>query len=275
MEIHNPDFDWLRTECLTIKSPGFHNFIELHGEDFTYKYGDISVPVRGDYGDFLREFGQAILFDGWGNLPVIPFMIYPLKEFRREVLGNRDGRSFVAFADRGSQHVFFEEGKILREESSAVFLLSKHGAKEIYPNFSEWLQASYDWAKAKYSGRQWALVVKGAAPFSDQECKVIEARNQFKWRHTGFAENGDAFFEVENNSTMVLPFLSIGVKDCDEAILIGGVWLDVGGIMPGDKKTVTADCYKDRIPREKLVLFSKPEPIPEKRDRYWEFGTPP
>ena len=202
----------------------------------------------------------------------IPFVIYPLKTYRREVL--KDGRAFVAFGDRGAQHVFFDESKILSEEPSAVFLLTKREAKEIYPNFSEWLKSSYQWAKSKYSRRQWDLVLKGAPPFTDHEQKIVEARSQFHWKHIGFAENGDALFEVENKSKMVLPFLSIGIKDCDEEILIGGAWLNVGHIRPGEKKTVSTDCYKDRILPEKLVFFTKPNPVPEQRDKYWEFGVP-
>lgn len=246
-------FDWLRAERALIKSQTFHEFVNLGEDDFLYSHGDVTVPVRGDCSKFLHEFGSVNMFSGWGNLIDVPLIIYPLKEYRREVVKN--GRAFVAFGDRGGQHVFFDESKILSEEPSAVFLLTKREAKEIYPNFSEWLKSSYQWAKSKYSRRQWDLVLKGAPPFTDHEQKIVEARSQFHWKHIGFAENGDALFEVENKSKMVLPFLSIGIKDCDEEILIGGAWLNVGHIRPGEKKTVSADCYKDRILPEKLVFL--------------------
>jgi hypothetical protein len=232
----------------------------------------LNIPVTGDYGDFLVEFEWTDLFNGWGNLNEIPFVVYPLKEFRREVL--RDGRSFVAFGDRGSQHVFFDESKILSEEPSAVFLLSKGQAKEIYPNLSKWLKSAYKWAKSKYSRTQWNLIIKGAEPFTEHEQNIIEARGQFQWRHIGFSEDGDALFEADNKSKMVLPFLSIGIKDCDDAILLGGVWLKIDHIHPRKSGVAKAGCYKDQIPREKLVVFSKPNPVPERRDRYWEFGVP-
>jgi len=88
---------------------------------------------------------------------------------------------------------------------------------------------------------------------------------------TGFDDDGNAILEVENRSNVTLPFLSVGVKDVDDAILVGTVWVDVGGIGPGETMYVTVDCYKDQISRDKLVLFYKPDPVPEERDRYWEF----
>lgn len=270
MDTDKSSFDWLRKECEIIRSQGFHRFKTLTLDDLYYKREELAIPVVGDYGRFLREFGDASMFNGWGNLIEIPFLIYPLKEFRREVLKN--GRSFVAFGDRGNQHVFFDEASIVSGKPSPVFLLSGRDAREIYQNFSDWLYASYVWARSKYSPRQWALVINGAKPFSIDELKIVEARRLFEWRLVGFAENGDAIFEVENHSNLVLPFLSIGVKDSDDSILIGGVWLDVSEIKPGEKKRITKDCYKDRISNDKLVVFAKPDPAPEERDRYWEFG---
>ena len=209
---------------------------------FCIAMGGVTVSVKGDYGDFLHEFGWANMFNGWGDLKDTPLIIYPLKEYRREVL--KSGSAFVAFGDRGSQHVFFDESKILSEEPSAVFLLSKGKAKEIYPGFSEWLKSSYEWAKSKYSRLQWDLVIKGAEPFTEHEQNIVEARGEFQWRHIGFSEDGDALFEVENQSKMVLPFLSIGVKDCDDAILIGGAWL---------KKSIT--LIRENLVWQKLVVI--------------------
>jgi hypothetical protein len=272
MDTSNSAFNWLRAELCLIKSQTFHEFIPLCEDDYLYTHGEVVVSVKGDYSDFLREFGWTNMFKGWGDLIDIPLIVYPLKEYRREHL--KDGGVFVAFGDRGAQHVFFDESKILSGEPSAVFIISKSSAKEIYASFSEWLKASYEWARAKYSRRQWALVIKGAAPFSDAEQEVATARSSFKWKNIGFSDSGDAIFEIHNCSNMTLPFLSIGVKDIDDAILKGGVFLRIGHIAPGKSGTTTADCYKDRIPREKVVFFPKPDPVPELRDRYWEFGIP-
>jgi|SRR5688572_27160344 len=105
-------------------------------------------------------------------------------------------------------------------------------------------------------------------PFSKHEQSVIVARRLFTWRHTGFATNGDAIFEVDNGSTMRLPFLSIGVRG---PRLRGGAWLSVSGITPDSSGVVQHDCYKDLLEPTEVEFFDVGDPTPETRDRYWEF----
>jgi hypothetical protein len=116
---------------------------------------------------------------------------------------------------------------------------------------------------------------KQPKPFSDKELRIVAARKQFKWRHTGFAPNGDATFEVANESDLRLPYLSIGVQGRGGTKLIGGVWLNVSDIEPGCTGSVQKDCYKDQLLPEEVECFSEEEPTPETRDRYWEFNRLP
>ncbi|HJV53014.1 MAG TPA: hypothetical protein VJ652_16215 [Noviherbaspirillum sp.] len=108
-------------------------------------------------------------------------------------------------------------------------------------------------------------------PFSKRDQRIVDARRKFKWRHVGFAENGDAIFEVANQSDMRLRYLSIGIQGRGESKLIGGVWLDVSDIAPGSTGFVQRDCYKDKLLPEELEVFEKDDPVPETKDRYWEF----
>ncbi len=114
-----------------------------------------------------------------------------------------------------------------------------------------------------------------AKPFSKKQLKVVAARKRFTWRHTGFAPNGDAMFEVFNGSDMQLPYLSIGVQGRGGTKLTGGVWLDVSGIEPGSTGTVQKDCYKNQLSPEEVECFPKCDPTPETKDRYWEFNLLP
>lgn len=116
---------------------------------------------------------------------------------------------------------------------------------------------------------------KPSKPFSDKQLRIVAARRKFVWRHTGFAENGDAVFEVFNGSDMRLPYLSIGVQGRGGTRLIGGVWLDVASIEPGSSGIVQRDCYKDQLLQDEVECFSKEDPTPETRDRYWEFNRLP
>ena len=113
---------------------------------------------------------------------------------------------------------------------------------------------------------------KQLKPFSEKQLRIVAARKKFRWRHTGFATNGDAIFEVLNESDMRLPYLSIGVQGRGGTKLIGGAWLNVSRIEPGCSGLVQHGCYKDQLLQEEVECFSKEDPTPETKDRYWEFN---
>lgn len=268
MVTDNDSFGWFRQELLLIKSREFHVFDRLDDDDLRYTREGRAINVGGDYGLFLKEFGWAKLFaDRNKDGPIVS--VYPLKEFRRHVC--KDGRAFLSFGCRGYQSVYFDELAVLHGKESKVFTVSNTKATEVYPSFCEWFFAAYSWARSKYSLRQWKMIVDGPLPFTEDEMKIVEARRLFKWDCVGFADNGDALLAIENNSAMTLPFLTIGVRDVQQRVLVGRVWLDVNSIGPGEKGVVMKDCYKDQIPQDQLELFACPDPIPEKRDEYWEF----
>ena len=116
---------------------------------------------------------------------------------------------------------------------------------------------------------------KAPKPFSARELAIVSARRKFRWRHVGFAPDGDALFDVANDSEIQLPFLSIGVQGRGGTKLLGGVWLDVSTIAPGRSGVAKRDCYKDQLHQDEVECFSKEDPTPETRDRYWEFKKLP
>lgn len=263
----NPSFGWLRQECLQIRSQRFHIFEPLTLNDYCYEHADHRIDLNSDYADFLKEFGWAKFFTDSSDAPVIA--VYPLKENRRHLCD--DERTYIGFAYRGDKSFYFAEDVILSGGQSKVYMVKGKNANELHPSFSDWLKTSYELVKSKYSLSKWQKVVAGPKPFTPEEMQIVEARRHFSWKHTGFADDGDAIFEVENRSARTLPFLSIGIRDKKRRVLSGGVWLNVGHIQPGEKERVVMDCYKDRISPDELEPFDKPEPIPEKKDRYWEF----
>ena len=115
------------------------------------------------------------------------------------------------------------------------------------------------------------LQKKPPKPFSKREQAIVEARRLFVWRHLGFAENGDSIFQVSNGSAMTLPYLSIGVQGRGASKLVGGAWLDVSSIGPGQTGQVKHQCYKEMLLPEEHEFFETPDPTPETRDRFWEF----
>lgn len=112
---------------------------------------------------------------------------------------------------------------------------------------------------------------KPPKPFSKKELEIVESRKLFQWRHIGFAENGNSIFEVSNGSAMTLPYISIGVQGKGGTKLVGGAWLNVSAICPGQTGKVEHQCYKEMLSPEEHEFFNKPDPTPETRDRFWEF----
>ena len=70
---------------------------------------------------------------------------------------------------------------------------------------------------------------------------------------------------------MVLPYLSIGVQGKGGSKLIGGAWLNVSTILPGQTGKVEHQCYKEMLAAVEHEFFDTPEPTPETRDLLWEF----
>jgi hypothetical protein len=270
MATNNNCFDWFEMECASIKSRQFHIFESLTILEQSYVKDGCSISLGGDYGEFLRKFGYSKLFTDEHNTPSMS--IYPLKEFRRHFCEN--GRIYIGFGFRGQQSVFFDEDIILNGRSSSVFIVNKKMAQEIESSFSDWLHSAYNWMKLKYSRRQWMKIKNGPQPFSDVEVKIVEERKKFDWQLVGFDEKGDALFRVKNNSEIRLPYLSIGIRDKIGNILTGGAYLDVSSIEPNHERVISKDCYKDLIPADQLEVFDLPDPIPEKKAGYWEFGMP-
>ena len=66
---------------------------------------------------------------------------------------------------------------------------------------------------AQFKKKEWKDIEAGPPPFSALEIAILEARRLFRWRVVGIASNGDLQFEVHNRSNLILPYLSIGIRE--------------------------------------------------------------
>jgi hypothetical protein len=269
MDTDKSHFDWLRIEINAIQSQRFHIFEPLTSTDYAYKTEKMVVLPMGEYLEFLQQFGYARMFTDHQDSPVVS--IYSLKNFRRHLCKN--GSVFVGFGYRSYQSAYFDEALILKGIQSPVYTVNASQGKVIASNFSEWLIDAYQWAKSKYSTKRWASISAGPQPFTIEEQKIADAVQEFHFNLLGFHEDGDALIEVKNDSTLTLPYLSVGVKDKSDAVLIGGAWLNTSKIEPNQKAIIKHNCYKDRIKQDEVMLFRRYKPIPEKREAYWEFKS--
>ena len=160
----NPSFDWLRHECLQIKSQRFHIFDPLTPDDYFYEYGGHRIDLQGDYADFLKEFGWAKFFTDYNDAPVMA--VYPLKKSRRHLCD--DGRTYIGFAYRGDKSFCFDEDVVLSGDQSKVYIVKGKNANQLHPNYADWLKASYELVKSKYSLSKWQKIVAGPKPCGGQ-----------------------------------------------------------------------------------------------------------
>lgn len=260
-------YAWLSAEIASIRTRGFHVLLPDMHIDFQIENGS-KFSISG-YSEFLREFGWAQLYrypaDG-SNGPLVS--VYPLRESR---IQNLSGKNLIEFGYKSNTSALFDLDKLHDQGESPVFSVRGKNAYLEFDSFAEWLRSSCEWARHRFSKKKWEIIKNGPESFSEKERLVVEARKRFKWRHVGFANNGDAIFEVRNESDVNLPYLSIGVQGVDQSRLIGGVWLDVSKINPGEVGLVVHECYKEILSPEEVEFFDKLNPIPETKERYWEF----
>jgi hypothetical protein len=99
----------------------------------------------------------------------------------------------------------------------------------------------------------------------------IQARRQIRWRVVGTDPSGDKVFEVTNGGNRTIPVLTVGLRSRNGR-LNGAVRLKIGHVLPGHTEQLHADCYKDLMSPDEVEAFALPDPNPEDREYYAEFG---
>lgn len=236
------------------------------------------IPLPSSYKEFVLQFGNAKLYrrvDAYNSYYLIEIYAGP-----REALSDGDEPLIQFGRTRGSltqtSLAYFKESLLVEDGESAVFEW-RHGLglRKTADGFLEWFNAKRLTARRQYTRREWKAIENGPAPFTREEQAVVEARRHFRWRVAGIAPNGDLRFEIHNGSSMILPFLFVGIRGKLRAPktgpLNGAGRLPVHTIQPGETKIVEYDCYKESVAPEDVEVFDLPDPGPEDREYYWEF----
>ncbi len=257
-------FNWLHAEMAQIRTRGFHKALPDRSIDIE----GVCSPnyLASDYATFLQEFGWVQLYCHPADGPMVS--VYPVRSLRIQEVA---GRRMVEFGYIRDSSALFDVGILQDAGPSPVFKSSKGKVVQTHDSFDDWLRESCERARSTFSKRRWEAILKGPAVFSESQMEVVIARRKFSWKHVGFDENGDAIFEVSNQSSRRLPYLSIGIQGKDGSKLLGGAWLDVHHIGPGESGLVVKDCYKTMLTQEEIEFFDEIGPLPETMERYWEF----
>jgi hypothetical protein len=276
-------YQWLTNEIQSIKARRFHVFEPVAPSELDYRDGTLVLASPPTFRAFLQQFGRAALYQDAADVPKVA--VYPLSAHRRVRL--QSGRTFLEFGYFKAQSAYFCIEQLGSAAAGSVYNLSRRrlvvkggrfedhlwsaDPRQTDEDFTRWLSTVCARARGEYSKAQWQRVLSGPRPFNEAELAVVEARRKFRWKVVDHTADGNLLFEVHNGSDRVLPFLSLGVRGKGGTKVEGGVWLGTAHIAPGTAAVVEQDCYRKQLAPNEVEVFDLPEPIPEKKERYWEF----
>jgi hypothetical protein len=263
-------FEWLTEEMAQIKTGKFH-LVDgpISVEDRRLVEGS-ALAVPPSYKQFVVQFGNAKLYRSGNG-------VYRLQVFAvpDEIQVEEHSDTLYHFGRTDRSLAYFKGTLLAPQQESPVFeWYHNAGLRRTAEGFEEWLRKKAATARQAFKKGEWEAIVQGPIPFNEQELAIVDARRKFRWRVVGVSEAGAVRFEVRNESTMSLPFLSLGVRGKnrrDGGRFEGGVFLRVDHISPERSAVVEKDCYKKWVDPKDIAPFDMPDPGPEDRELYWEF----
>ncbi|HEX4999977.1 MAG TPA: hypothetical protein VFY29_17280 [Terriglobia bacterium] len=259
-------FEWLDQQLAEIRTRRFHVVDGAATDDFRAAVLNSPLPAPPSYVEFVLRFGNARLYRMTG------LDLYWLRVFAapRDVR-SRAGEPLLYIGGYSESYAYLRTETLQPSIEAPIYESTKAaGIRKVADSFERWLHSRASRARLRYKGQEWADILRGPDPFTLEEQSVVRARRQFMWRIIGVAPGGELLYEVTNGSDRCLPFLSIGIRD-RIGTLQGGVWLPVGHIAPGQTAVIAKDTYRGRLDPLDVEAYSLPDPIPEERERYWEF----
>lgn len=265
-------FEWLEEMAAKIKTNKFLLVDGPASPELRHAVESSYAPLPPSYREFVLRFGNAELFRR-GSWYYVTVYADPREAEKA------DGECFIQFGGTWTSNAFFKESLLVAGAESPVFESFKHCMRKTADGFEQWLKKKCAAARKRFKKKDWEAIQNGPSPFTERERAVVEARRHFHWRVVGASPNEDLRFEIRNESTMSLPYLSVGIRGKrrppNDGPLTGGVHLPVSAIGPGESQLVEFDCYKEYISPEDTEVFELPEPGPEDREEYWEFEPLP
>lgn len=258
-------FQWLSKEIEDIHTKKFHSLEKIDSNVIEGMYAKFGGLPKS-YHVFLSIFGKATLYREFDGYLV---GVYPLFEEAK----SKEKGSLYCFGHFAGGSACFWGADIRGQDEAPVFELSSGTPKQVSPDFATWLFDRCQLAKKRYSKKEWEKILRGPRPFDKREVAIIEARKLFEWELLERTAHGMFRIRIKNNSDMVLPFLTIGIRHCANKFE-GGMWLPVSNIGPGQTGEVEMEPYLSLAPAEEQEVFPRMDPEPEDRELFWEFRKP-
>lgn len=259
-------FDWLQREISKVKT---QEFFIVDGPTPTRDRHESErfIGLPESYKEFVADFGNAKLYKQVGGY-ALGVNAMPA-EFHTD-----DGQLLLCIGHYLEKRAFFRNDQLHAGQDAPIYEGIPGRLHQVSDGFEEWLRGRSAQTRKSFGTERWSRVVCGSPPFTQADEAIVRARRNFGWDVVEVDLEHSVKFLVTNNSTLALPFLSIGVRHADGGFG-GRIWLPVANVVPGCTATIQHDAYRKYIPREKLQAFDLPDPTPDTRDEYWEFKQLP
>jgi hypothetical protein len=216
-------YDWFEQMLTEVRTPRFFAVDGPAQADLRAAIASDELGLPDSYKQFVLQFGGAKLFHR-GNGYLIEVFGGP-RRIRVEGIGN-----LIQFGRTDLAPSYFVEDELSEGKECPVYEFDKEqGLHQVAEGFGSWLRETCRSARSLYDAKSWAQVRLGAAPFTAEELAIVEARKRFLWRVIGINPENEVLFEVTNNSSRTLPYLSIGIRRRGEFLadgpLLGIVWI--------------------------------------------------
>ncbi|MEA5515725.1 hypothetical protein [Nodularia sp. UHCC 0506] len=199
--------------------------------------------------------------------------MYVLNPPQEKTLNNRDKLFLVGYVD--DSKAYFICSQLIPGTESPIYELTEDGLEKIADSFEEWFIIRCTDVRESYDEKEWKEILNGPKPFTYEEQSIVEARRKFQWQVVEFDKNRNVKILVTNNSNLVLPYLTIGMRTKnptqDGQVWESGIYLKVSNIQPGKECIIEHQIHQPVFIPDNTEFFQLAVPVPEERYKYWEF----
>jgi hypothetical protein len=253
-------YQWLQEEALAIKTKKFHVFEHQNTDESIPMFWGLLPP---SYLAFISKFGSAKLYRRKGNYYKIGVLSTPKEQ-------NFGGEKFLRIGHFDSDPAYFRFSLLNPDTEAPVYELDDERLSKVANSFEEWLLNRCSQVRHSYKKTEWKKILTGPEPFTKEELAIVEARKKIKWTVVGFDDDGDVLLSIKNESSQIIPYYTLGVIARDNS-LEGALYLDLSDLSPGEERVFKRNAYKEALTPDNVAFYSRPDPIPEDRESYWEF----
>jgi len=257
-------FEWLREEIANLRTRSFH-VVAPPGEKERAMILESDAPFPRSYKLFVAEFGAAKLYRRDISRYMINFNPFP------EEAVTEDGDKLWELCKTSRGLIYFRDTRLAEGHEISIQGWYGRGVRTIAPSFEQWLKSACNQSRRSFSRAEWQTILAGPKPFTKRDLSIVRARNRIKWEPIDIAGNGKIVFSIRNDSDQILPYLTLGVRRKSDKSELGGVFIPMSKIKPGEETIVEQDCYLEIYSPQEVEPCQFPEPTPETRDYYWEF----